>query len=42
MLHGVQGLLDEQYVDMSTQIHSDLDIELLKRIPVRFFGILSL
>ena len=27
MLHGVQGLLDEQYVDMSTQIHSDLDIE---------------
>ena len=30
MLHGVQGLLDEQYVDMSTQIHSDLDIELLK------------
>ena len=33
MLHGIQGLLDEQYVDMSTQIHSDLDIELLKRTP---------
>ena len=31
MLHGVQGLLDEQYVDLSTQIHSELDIELLKK-----------
>ena len=30
MLHGIQGLLDEQYVDLSTQIHSDMDIELLK------------
>ena len=38
MLHGVQGLLDEQYVDMSTQIHSDLDIELLKRAPSAFLG----
>ena len=37
MLHGVQGLLDEQYVDMSTQIHSDLDIELLKRTPSAFW-----
>ncbi len=38
MLHGVQGLLDEQYVDLSTQIHSDLDIELLKRTPSAFLG----
>ena len=38
MLHGIQGLLDEQYVDMSTQIHSDLDIELLKRTPSAFLG----
>ena len=30
MLHGIQGLLDEQYIDLSTQIHSELDIELLK------------
>ena len=22
MLHGIQGLLDEQYIDLSTQIHS--------------------
>lgn len=28
MLHGIEGLLDEMYVDLSTQIHSDMDIEL--------------
>ena len=38
MLHGVQGLLDEKYVDLSTQIHSDMDIELLKRTPSAFLG----
>ena len=38
MLHGVQGLLDERYVDLSTQIHSDMDIELLKRTPSAFLG----
>lgn len=38
MLNGIQGLLDERYVDMSTQIHSDLDIELLKRTPSAFLG----
>ncbi len=38
MLHGVQGLLDEQYVDLSTQIHSNLDLELLKRTPSAFLG----
>lgn len=38
MLHGVQGFLDEQYVDLSTQIHSDMDIELLKRTPSAFLG----
>ena len=26
MLHGILGLLDEQYIDLSTQIHSELDI----------------
>ena len=36
MLHGIQGFLDEQYVDLSTQIHSDMDIELLKRTPSAF------
>ena len=38
MIHGIQGLLDEQYIDLSTQIHSDLDIELLKRTPSAFLG----
>ena len=38
MLHGVQGFLDEMYVDLSTQIHSDIDIELLKRTPSAFLG----
>ncbi len=38
MLHGVEGFLDEQYVDLSTQIHSDMDIELLKRTPSAFLG----
>mgnify|MGYP000367477296 FL=1 len=36
MLHGIQGLLDEQYIDLSTQIHSELDIELLKRTRLHF------
>ncbi len=38
MLHGIQGFLDEQYVDLSTQIHTDMDIELLKRTPSAFLG----
>lgn len=38
MLHGIEGFLDEMYVDLSTQIHSDMDIELLKRTPPAFLG----
>lgn len=38
MLHGILGFLDELYVDLSTQIHSDMDIELLKRTPSAFLG----
>lgn len=38
MIHGIEGLLDEKYVDLSTQIHSDMDIELLKRTPSAFLG----
>jgi len=38
MLHGIQGFLDEQYIDLSTQIHSDMDIEILKRTPSAFLG----
>ena len=38
MRHGIEGFLDEMYVDLSTQIHSDMDIELLKRTPSAFLG----
>jgi 6-phosphofructokinase 1 len=38
MLHGIQGFLDEQYIDLSKQIKNDLDIELLKRTPSAFLG----
>lgn len=38
MLHGVKGLLNRQYVDLSEHIKSDLDIDLLKRTPSSFLG----
>jgi len=38
MLHGIQGLLEEKYVDLSEHIRNDLDIELLKRTPSSFLG----
>ena len=38
MLHGIKGLLDRQYVDLSEHIQSDLDIDLLKRTPSSFLG----
>lgn len=38
MLHGVQGLLQEKYIDLSEHICSDLDVELLKRTPSAYLG----
>lgn len=38
MLHGIQGLLQERYVDLSEYIKTDLDTELLKRTPAAFLG----
>ncbi len=38
MLHGIQGLLDEQYVDMSKHVKSELEVEILKRTPSSFLG----
>ena len=38
MLHGIQGLLQERYVDLVEHIKSDLDIELLKRTPSAYLG----
>lgn len=38
MLNGIQGLLEERYLDLSDYIQSDLDAELLKRTPAAFLG----
>ncbi len=38
MLHGVQGLLEESYIDLSDHIKTKLDAELLKRTPAAFLG----
>ena len=38
MLHGIQGLMDEKYVDLSEHIRNDLDVELLKRTPAAYLG----
>lgn len=38
MLHGVQGLLQERYLDLSDYIKTELDAELLKRTPAAFLG----
>ncbi|WP_282924056.1 6-phosphofructokinase [Mediterraneibacter massiliensis] len=38
MLHGIQGLMQERYIDLSTFITNELDAELLKRTPAAFLG----
>lgn len=38
MLHGIQGLLQERYIDLSEHITNELDVELLKRTPAAFLG----
>ena len=38
MLHGIQGLLEERFIDLSEHIKTDLDIELLKRTPAAYLG----
>ena len=38
MINGIEGLLQKKYVDLSNQIKSELDIELLKRTPSSFLG----
>ncbi|MCL2539064.1 MAG: 6-phosphofructokinase [Oscillospiraceae bacterium] len=38
MLHGVQGLLKGNYVDLGEFIGSEADLELLKRTPAAFLG----
>lgn len=38
MLHGIKGLLDDQYVDLGKKIKTDIDIDLLKRTPSSYLG----
>ena len=38
MLNGIQGLLEEKYIDLSTRITNELDEELLKRTPSAYLG----
>lgn len=38
MLHGIQGLMEEKYIDLSEHITNDLDVELLKRTPAAYLG----
>ena len=38
MRNGIQGLLEERYVDLSEHITNDLDVELLKRTPAAYLG----
>lgn len=38
MRHGIQGLLEEKYINMCDYIKSELEIELLKRTPSSYLG----
>lgn len=38
MLHGIKGLLDGQYVDLSEKLKSTLELDLLKRTPSSYLG----
>ncbi len=38
MRNGIEGLLEERYIDMSEYIKSDFEVEVLKRTPSAFLG----
>ena len=38
MRYGIQGFMEEQYIDLSQHIKNELDLELLKRTPSAFLG----
>ena len=38
MLHGIQGLLDRRYIDLSEHLKTKLEIELLMRTPAAYLG----
>ncbi len=38
MCHGIKGLLDKQYIDLSDKLNSTMAIDLLKRTPSSYLG----
>ena len=38
MRNGIEGLLEERYIDMSEYLKGDLEVELLKRTPSAYLG----
>ncbi len=38
MRHGIKGLLERKYVDLSEKLKNDLDVEILKRTPSSYLG----
>lgn len=38
MVHGIQGFLNESFIDMSEYVKDESDVELLKRTPSAFLG----
>ena len=38
MRYGIQGFIDENYIDLSDYIKNNMDIEILKRTPASFLG----
>ena len=38
MLNGIQGLMEEKYIDLSLHITNELDAEILKRTPSAYLG----
>ena len=41
MRHGIKGLLDRQYVELSEKIKTDIDFDLLKRTPSSFLSLVA-
>ncbi len=38
MIHGIEGLLQGKYMDLSEHLKTDMDVELLKRTPAAYLG----
>ncbi len=38
MVHGIQGLMEGKWIDLSDYIKTDLDVELLRRTPASYLG----